>query len=89
MNVFFLSHTSVNNTYRGRPLPGMFFMRLRGMAVGSTFLDPYGSERVGGGGGVLDTMHDRSRVTMDSRIPTMRGRLGRGGGLRTHCHAWP
>ena len=29
--------------------------------------------REGVGGGVLDIMHDRSRVTMDPRIPTMPG----------------
>ena len=35
-----------------------------------------GGERGGCGGGVLDIMRDRSRVTIDLRIPIMSARRG-------------
>ena len=39
-------------------------------------------EEIGEGGGVLDLMHSRSRLTIDPRIPTMPGRVEMGGGER-------
>ena len=63
-----LRHTGCS-TCRGHNIPGM-----PDISAGGGYGEERGSGRGARGGGAIDIMHGRSRITIDPRIPTIPGR---------------